>query len=249
MMKTLAILQARTSSNRLPGKVLKEINGKPMIYWQIMRTLQAKKIGKLIVATSTDSSDDSLADFLANLDFEFYRGSLPNVLSRFEAIGDLYGANNIVRLTADCPLVMPEVVDLVIQKYLDSSIDYVSNTLKRTFADGLDVEVFSRLALSKLSSFDLSEAEKEHVTLGIYSRPQDFSLLNVSNDRDEGTLRWTVDYQSDFDFVKDIYENFKTKELEFGLDDVRKYLASQPTQDTNGICLLENSASERQDNV
>jgi spore coat polysaccharide biosynthesis protein SpsF len=247
-MKTLAILQARTSSNRLPGKVLKEINGRPMIYWQIMRTLQAKKIDKLVVATSTDRSDDSLADFLMSMKFEFYRGSLPNVLSRYEAIGDLYDANNIVRLTADCPLVMPEVVDLVTQKYLDSNIDYVSNTLKRTYADGLDVEVFSRLALSKVSRFNLSKEEKEHVTLGIYSRPQDFSLLNVSNDREEGSLRWTVDYQSDFDFVQDIYENFRTKELEFGLDDVRKYLASQSTQDTNEISFLENSTNEEQGN-
>jgi spore coat polysaccharide biosynthesis protein SpsF len=245
-MKTLAILQARISSSRLPGKVLKEINGKPMIYWQILRTLQAKQISKLVVATSTDASDDILVDFLTSAKIDFYRGSLENVLSRFEAIADLYKPENIVRLTADCPLVMPEVVDMVVHNFLESKVDYVSNTLKRTFPDGLDVEVFSSQALSKLHTFNLTNEEKEHVTLGIYSRPKDFSLLNVSNDRDEGSLRWTVDYQSDFDFVQRIYENFKTKELEFGLKGIREYLVNKPMDHIDKMSFQTDSSIEGQ---
>ena len=232
-MKILAILQARTSSSRLPGKVLKEINGMPMIYWQLMRILKSTKINDLIVATSTDDSDDQLVDFLTSIKVKTFRGSLSNVLSRYQEIAVKFDPETIVRLTADCPLIMPEVIDVVLERYLESGADYVSNTLERTFADGLDVEVFSRQALSKLDEFSISSEEEEHVTLGIYSRPEEFTLLNVSNIYDEGTLRWTVDYQSDFDFVQGIYENFRTKEIEFGLEDVRNYLASKPTKDTS----------------
>ena len=222
-MKILAVLQARTSSTRLPGKVMKEINGKPMIYWQIQRILKSTKISDLIVATSTEESDDLLVDFLVNMNIAFYRGSLSNVLSRYEEISVNLNPTAIVRLTADCPLVMPKVLDAVVTEFLKTQFDYVSNTLVRTFADGLDVEVFSIQALSKLRRFALSKPEEEHVTLGMYSRPKDFTLWNVRNDREEGHLRWTVDDQSDFDMVQRVYAHFKGKELSFDLDDLREY--------------------------
>ncbi len=198
-----------------------------MIYWQIMRILQSTAISELVVATSTDQSDDELVDFLKSTDVKVYRGSLENVLSRFELIAKSYKPEHIVRLTADCPLVMTEVLDMVINKYFDAKVDYASNTLHRTFADGLDVEVFSSDALFRLSEFSLSKEEKEHVTLGIYSRPKEFSLLNVESNLDESTHRWTVDYQSDFDFVQRVYGHFRSKELEFGLSDLRLLIARQ----------------------
>jgi spore coat polysaccharide biosynthesis protein SpsF len=196
-----------------------------MIYWQIMRILQSTAVSGLVVATSTDHSDNDLVDFLKSIDVEVYRGSLENVLLRFEEIAKSYKPENIVRLTADCPLVMPEVLDIVVNKYLEARVDYVSNTLHRTFADGLDVEVFSSDALFRLSEYPLSQEEKEHVTLGIYSRPKEFSLLNVESNLDESTHRWTVDYQSDFDFVQKVYEHFRSKELEFGLTDLRLFIS------------------------
>ena len=242
-MKNLIVLQARTSSTRLPKKVLKEINGKPMIFWQIMRIWESKNVTNLVVATSTDKSDDELADFLLSIGVEVYRGALENVLSRFENISEKYNPESIVRLTADCPLLMPEVVDLVVETFFNSNFDYVSNTLERTYADGLDVEIFSSDCLHRLRDFRVSSLEEEHVTLGMYSRPKVFSLSNVANDRDEGNLRWTVDYQSDLDFVCRVYENFQSREIQFNLQDVRNFLTYQQAQ--NIAAPIENFETER----
>ncbi len=224
--KTLAVLQARTSSTRLPGKVMKEINGKPMIYWQILRILKSTTIDELIVATSSEESDDILVDFLSKMNIAFYRGSLSNVLSRYEEIAAKLRPEIIVRLTADCPLVMPIVLDVVVTEFINSQADYASNTLIRTFADGLDIEVFSHQTLAKLGGYSLSDSEKEHVTLGIYSRPNDFALLNVRNDCEEGHLRWTVDNQADFEMVQRVYAHFEGNELSFGLDDLRGFFSN-----------------------
>jgi spore coat polysaccharide biosynthesis protein SpsF len=225
---TLVILQARMSSSRLPGKVMTLINGEPMIFWQIERIKAARSIDQIIVATSSDQSDDSLAHFLASKGIEVFRGSRDDVLSRFLEIDSKVQPSTIVRLTGDCPLVMPKLIDSMVKRFYLSDCDYLSNTLEPTFPDGLDVEIFQSSALKRLASFDLSLTEREHVTLGMYSRPSHFVLQSFQNDQNFSNKRWTVDYVEDLIFVTNVYKHFVGRELKFSFEDVMSVLADNP---------------------
>ncbi len=217
------------SSTRLPGKVLAVINERPMIYWQIMRIREAKQVDELIVATSTDQSDDVLVGFLQQNGILVERGPIKNVLDRFlQIIKHSKDYENIVRLTADCPLVMPSVIDEMLTKFNSSNIDFLSNALEPTFPDGLDIEIIKRSALIRLGEYPLSTAEMEHVTLGLRKRSKDFTIENYSQEPDLSNLRWTVDYQEDLEFVRGIYAEFKGNETIFGYQDLLKLLAARP---------------------
>jgi spore coat polysaccharide biosynthesis protein SpsF len=222
---TLVILQARMSSSRLPGKVLLPINGEPMIYWQIQRILSSRLPLSLIVATSSDPSDDILVDFLLAKNISVHRGSLDDVLSRFSEIANSHQYDAIVRITGDCPLVMPELMDKMLITFYGIDVDYLSNTLTPTYPDGLDLEIFRNGVIERLNVLQLSEKDKEHVTLGVYTRPEDFSLRNYANDFDLSDQRWTVDYFEDFEFVKKVFSHFKGRESLFGFQEVLDYLA------------------------
>ena len=224
---TVAILQARMSSSRLPGKVMMPINGEPMIYRQIERIRQASTLDELIVATSTDSSDDALAEFLLEKGIEVFRGSLNDVLSRFSEIQKGIKSTAIIRLTGDCPLVMPELIDKRVAKFYESNVDYLSNTLESTYPDGLDVEIVRPSVFTKLAALDLSGAEREHVTLGIYSRPSIFALENFRGDEDLSQTRWTVDYLEDLVFVRQVFNEFIGRESTFTFEDTMSFLANE----------------------
>jgi len=225
---TLAILQARMSSSRLPGKVMMLINGEPMIYRQIERIRQSKTIDRLIVATSTDRSDDELVDFLQLKGILVHRGELDDVLSRFLEIEKATHPTVIVRLTGDCPLVMPRLIDQMVAQFCESKLDYLSNTLKLTFPDGLDIEIVRASVLIKVLELNPSVAEREHVTLGIYSRPGIFKIDNFSNDVDLSQERWTVDYLEDLVFVRQVFDAFKGREASFNLEELMLFLSSNP---------------------
>ena len=216
---TVAILQARMSSSRLPGKVMMPINGEPMIYRQIERIRQASTIDEIVVATSTDPSDDSLAEFMLEKGIEVFRGSLDDVLSRFSEIQKDKYATAIIRLTGDCPLIMPELIDAMVAKFYEANVDYLSNTLEPRYPDGLDVEVIKPSVFGKLEEFNLSWAEKEHVTLGIYSRPLIFTLENFYGEEDLSQRRWTVDYLEDLVFVRKVFSEFLGRESTFTFKD------------------------------
>lgn len=216
------------SSTRLPGKVLCEINGMPMIYWQIQRIAESKLVDKIIVATSDDPSDDVLVNYIESINQEYFRGSLNNVLERFVEVEKLYNPSIVVRLTADCPLIMPEIIDKCINRFAIEEVDYVSNILSLTFPDGLDVEVIRAGVLTKLSSLDLSDEEKEHVTLGILHRKNIFTTLNICNDINLSYYRWTVDNQTDLDFVKLVFKHFQTREFTFNMQDMLNFVGSYP---------------------
>jgi len=226
--ENVVILQARMSSRRLPGKVMLPLNGKPMIYWQIKRILKAKEVASLVVATSKDPSDDPLVEYLDSIGIECFRGSLDNVFSRFHEIvlGKL--PKNIVRLTADCPLIMPEILDVMLKQFCVQDVEYMSNALVPTFPDGLDIEIFTRECFEKLTTLELSPEELEHVTLGINNRRGAFHVSNFSDSRDRSALRWTVDYLEDFDFVQEIYGHFKGLEVTFTYQDVLDFLEQNP---------------------
>ena len=221
---TIAILQARMSSRRLPGKVLCEINGKPMIYWQLQRIYRAKNVDKVIVATSTDTTDDPLVDFLISEEVLYVRGSLDNVKERFDNVITQFPTESFIRLTGDCPLVMPSLIDDLVDAFHEANVDYLSNTIKPTFPDGLDIEVVKTEAFRKLDNASLSKAEIEHVTYGLYSRTGQFTTQNFVNSQDLSNLRWTVDYQEDLEFVRDVFSYFTGREDSFNLIELLDYL-------------------------
>ena len=225
---TLVILQARMSSRRLPGKVLLILNDKPMIYWQIKRILRAKSITKLVVAISEHPSDDILANYLDEIAQEYIRGPLDNVLERFIQANKLYNPQSIVRITGDCPFVMPEIIDSVVSLFNETKFDYVSNVVDLTFPDGLDVEVFKANVLEKLTNYPLSSVEKEHVTLGILNRKDDFIIGNYSNSKNLSHYRWTVDTAEDFNFVSKIFANFRSSEVTFTFDEIQRFIENNP---------------------
>jgi len=221
----LVILQARMNSKRLPNKAMRTINDIPMIMIQISRILKAKEIDKVIVATTNEESDDFLCEYLVENKIDVFRGSTNDVLERFFQASCIYGSEVIVRLTADCPLVMPEVIDEMLLQFDDLGVEYFSNVLEETYPDGLDVEIFSVEALKKLRSLQLNTIEKEHVTLGIYRRQNMFKAKNYPYTQNLSALRWTVDYIEDFEFVEQIFKNFLGFESEFGMQDVLEFLA------------------------
>lgn len=226
--QNLVVLQARMSSTRLPGKVMMKVNGTPMIYWQIQRILKSKKVGKLVVATSLDSTDDPLVRFLEEKSISVHRGSLDNVLSRYVEVAIQFPHDALIRLTGDCPLVMPELMDQMIDQFHVEKVDYLSNTLKPTFPDGLDIEIIKPGILQELATFKLEAKELEHVTYGVYTRPERFKLSNFLNDVDRSFDRWTVDYQQDLDFVRGIFEEFSGREASFSYREVCRFLAQRP---------------------
>lgn len=204
------------------------INGTPMIGWQIQRIQQAKSINKLIVATSDSSTDDGLVSYIDSIGVEVFRGALEDVYSRFVGTLDLFEADAFLRLTADCPLMMPKLIDEMVEDFWNRGVDYMSNTLIPTYPDGLDIEVISTAAFLRLASIELSDLEREHVTLGIYQRPNEFALANFENDRDLSFERWTVDYVADLDFASRIFEEFKGNETGFGFQEVLEFLKVNP---------------------
>ena len=224
----LVVLQARMSSTRLPGKVMAQINGHPMIYWEISRISKAKLVNKIVVAISDQSSDDILADYLDSIHKEYIRGSLDNVLSRYVKAEEIYNPSAIIRLTADCPLVMPELIDQYLEIFHKEDFEYLSNTIELSYPDGLDIEIIAPGIFKKLLEFSLSKEEKEHVTLGIYSRKDKFRTYNVSNKTNISQFRWTVDTSDDLAFVKSIYAHFESKEINFTFEDVLKLVKDNP---------------------
>lgn len=224
----LAVLQARVSSTRLPGKVLKPILGVPMLLRQIERVKNATLIDELIVATSEEASDDLVADLCHQNQVGCFRGSLNDVLDRFYQAAQSVHPEHVVRLTGDCPLSDPEVIDLVIATHLAQGNDYTSNALEPTYPDGLDVEIMRRSALETAWQEAVLKSQREHVTPFIYQHPERFQIGVVTNDCDLSQLRWTVDQAEDFEVIKLIYQELYDEGKVFGLKDILALLERRP---------------------
>ena len=227
-MSVIAILQARMTSSRLPGKVLMDLEGMPMIGRQLERIRDAKLLDEIVVATSTDTSDDILVEYVESIGVNVQRGSLSDVLQRFVDVLDVSDCQTAVRLTADCPLADSEVIDGAIDLFVKSDIDYVSNSLERTFPRGLDVEVFRADILREVAQNDFTPISREHVTYGIYSRTDLYSTANFSQTPSFSEFRWTVDTQADLDFVRTVYANFKSTKGNFGQMQILNWLEEHP---------------------
>ncbi len=201
----LAIIQARMSSSRLPGKVMKPILGEPMLFRQIERVKRSKLIDQLVVATSIESSDDDVAKFCKDIKVSCYRGSLDDVLSRYYHVAKQFHLDYVVRLTADCPLADPNIVDEVISFALKERFDYVSNAINRTFPVGLDVEAMTFSCLEEVYHKATTSYDREHVTSYIYNNSSLYKIGSYTGDWDLGDWRWTVDTPEDYEFAKIIY--------------------------------------------
>ena len=227
--KAVAIVQARMGSTRFPGKVLEEIAGHPMLWQVVNRVRMARTVDEVTVATSTESSDRAVADFCAKEGIPCFLGSENDVLDRFYQAARSYEADAIVRITADCPLIDPQIIDKVVAVYLQGEYDYVTNTLRYTYPDGLDVGVFSFPALEKAWHEARFPAEREHVTPYI-RRSGRFRLHNVESEVDLSSrnLRWTVDEPSDLEFVRAIYAHLGNNHKPFGLAHILQLLEEEP---------------------
>ncbi len=245
MTEILIILQARLSSSRLPGKVLKKILGKPMLEHQLRRLSQISIPHQLLVATSDQSDDNAIATLCNQLNVDCYRGPLNDVLARYYHAAQSVNANknikHIVRLTGDCPLIDANIIDEVIALYLSKAVDYCSNCAPATLPDGLDVEIFSFNALTIAYEQATKPAEREHVTLFIRDNPQLFKVINYMHQPDLSHFRWTVDEPKDFELVTKIYQTLYPKKHNFDLADILSLLAEQPalTQINHQIMLNE----------
>lgn len=219
----LAIVQARMSSNRLPGKVMKEILGKPMIGYLFERLSLSKRIDKIILAASDFSENDVLCEYVQAIGVNVYRGSEEDVLDRFYQVAKQYNPQVIVRITGDCPLIDPKVCDEVIEAFQKEKFDYVKTG--PTFAEGLDCEVFTFKALKKAWKTANLKSEREHVTLYFYNHPNIFKTLTLINKTDDSRYRFSVDEERDFQVVRAVFEYFKQKgRAHFSVDDIKIYL-------------------------
>lgn len=233
----LAILQARMSSTRLPGKVLRPLAGAPMILRQIERLRRARLIDRLVVATSDDRSDDVLIEIARSAPVAVHRGSLDDVLDRYIGALDEFGedATQVVRLTGDCPLADPGVIDAVIARHLETGADYTANTWgRRTFPKGLDVDIVKTAVLRQAGAEAVDPYEREHVLPFIYRRPERYHLQGLSQPAAEGEVRWTVDTPDDLAFVSAVYDGLYPRDPAFTSDDVRAFVRADPNLATLG---------------
>lgn len=208
--KVVAIIQARLGSTRLPGKVLLDLAGAPVLARVVNRCRRAATLDEVLVATTTLAADDPIVALCRANNWQSFRGQEDDVLDRYYHAALQGRAGVVVRITSDCPLIEPEVIDLTVQTFLShGALDYAGNSLPpRTFPRGLDVEVFSFEALARAWREDGNPAWREHVTPYIYRHPEKFRLHAVVNDPDLSFMRWTVDTPEDLKFVRKIYEYF-----------------------------------------
>lgn len=225
----LAILQARMSSSRLPGKVLKPILGRPMILRQIERIRQARWTDQLVMATSTDASDDILTDVCEAAGVECARGSLDDVLDRYYQVARKLAPQHVVRLTADCPLLDPDVMDAVIAFHLAGKFDYTSNALDvLTFPNGLDVEVMRFECLERAWREARLPSEREHVTPYMYNHRELFRVGSYCGEQDLSHMRWTVDEPEDLEFVRRVYGELYPANPSFRMREVLALVGREP---------------------
>jgi len=228
-MNIVAIIQARMGSTRLPGKVLMDINGKPLLWHIVNRVSASKYVSKIVLATSTDKKDDKIEDFAKEYRINIFRGSEDDCLDRYYQTAKKYNADVIVRITGDCPLICPDIIDKVILEYLNDSYDYVTNTILYTYPDGCDVEVFSFKALEKAWKESKDHVEREHVTVYIKNSGK-FKIKNVYNENpvNPEEYKWSVDRIEDLEFVREVYKYLYQNGKIFSHKEIMNLLKQHP---------------------
>jgi spore coat polysaccharide biosynthesis protein SpsF (cytidylyltransferase family) len=225
----LAIVQARMSSTRLPGKTLADVDGEPMLALLLRRLRKARQVGEILVTTSTDALDDPIARLAPTVGVAVSRGPRQDVLNRFLiAIADRDGP--VVRITGDCPLIDPGIVDDTVERFLSiPDCAYASNVEPRTVPDGLDVEVFDAAALLAVAREQPDAYDREHVTSAIRAQPERFRQTAIVAVRDLGELRWTVDEPEDLEFIRALVRRLADRRHEAGLAEILSAVRDEPS--------------------
>lgn len=241
-MTTVAVVQARMGSSRFPNKVMRQIRGRPMIELLLARLALARRIDHIVLATGDGAANDPLADHVRSLGYAVFRGSESDVLARYHGAAKAAGAATVVRITGDCPLIDPLLVDEIIAAFQASGVDYLSNGLTPTYADGLDTEVFSFQALDTAMREAKLAAEREHVTPYIRNSGR-FTLLNHANSEDFSGERWTVDEPEDFEVVSAVFDHFAPR-IDFTWREVHALAQARPDLFTANRHLIRNEGAQ-----
>jgi spore coat polysaccharide biosynthesis protein SpsF len=210
-MKTIAIVQARMGSKRLPGKVMMDLGGATVLARVVGRLTKSAKIHEIMVATTLAGSDDTIVRECERLKVPAFRGSESDVLDRYYQAARQCQAGIVVRITSDCPVIDPTLVDETIALFEQEKADYASNTMVLTFPRGLDTEVFNFAGLERVWREGTQSYEREHVTPYFYQHPEHFRLANLNSGGDFSRYRWTVDTPEDLQLVREIYSRFQNK--------------------------------------
>lgn len=222
------IIQARMASTRLPGKVMKEVLGRPLLGYLIERLQCCRRVQNIILATTMNPEDDPVAKLAKGFGLQVFRGSENNVLDRFYQAATMFGAEHIMRITADCPLIDPDLLDTLIEYYFASEFDYVSNCAHPTLPDGLDAEIFTFKALEDAYKNAVRPSCLEHVTPYIRNYPERFKIGSWSFSMNLSHLRWTVDEPEDFQFVCQVIEKLYPANKYFRTNDILSLLNQEP---------------------
>lgn len=231
-MNIICIIQARVGSSRLPNKIFLDLEGKPVLARVIERLQRSQFINKIVIASPDKEADDKIENFISDnyKDVGVYRGSENDVLDRYYKAAEKFKADIIVRITSDCPLIDPEVVDKIIKNFLDKKIEYVSNVLgERTYPRGLDTEVFTFEVLKRIWREAREADDREHVTLYLRKHPEFFRAFNVRNEEDYSRFRLTLDEENDYELIKLVYKNLFQKNENFGLREIMELFKKEPT--------------------
>ena len=218
------------TSTRLPGKIMKEVMGKPLLEYQVERMKRVKSADEIVIATTWGDADRVIVDYCDRLPIRCFRGSEQDVLSRYYEAAKASLADVVVRLTSDCPLIDPSIVERVLEYYFDHSVeyDYVSNCLIRTYPRGMDTEVFPMRVLEEGFREAADPQDREHVTAFFYRHDRRYRVSNVAYSRDCSRHRWTVDTEEDFLLIKQILEILYPKKPDFSMEDVLDLIERDP---------------------
>jgi spore coat polysaccharide biosynthesis protein SpsF (cytidylyltransferase family) len=221
------MIQARTGSKRFPRKVLAKIKNKPMIWHVINRAKKVSNVQQIILVTTKRKEDKILLGLAERLRVKAFAGHTYDVLARYYNCASKFNADPIIRITGDCPLIDPTIINKMLKFYLENDYDYVCNIMNPTYPDGLDVEIFSFNVLEKINKLSKMKSEREHVTPFIRKNLQKFRTFNYKNDMDLSNFRWTVDEKKDLKFVSKIYSKFGSK-LVFTMKEILQVLLENP---------------------
>jgi len=243
-MKIAVTIQARMTSTRLPGKVLMPVLNKPLLAYMIERLRRMKTTQNIVVATTINKEDDPIIELCQQMSVPYFRGSELDVLERVVLTCREQKIDLLVETTADCPLIDPQVCDLVVNTYLNGHYDYVSNVLVRSYPRGMDVQVFPLNILEEVHQITTNPVDREHVSFYIYQHPEKYRLKNILGTAHQTMpdCRLTVDTPEDFQLIKNIIEHLYPKNPHFSIDDIMTYLRSHPE-------LLEMNAAIEQKKV
>jgi len=242
-MNTVAVIQARMGSSRLPGKVLMDLGGETTLARVVRRLQRSRQVTKIVVATTTARGDQAIIRECEHLQVVCFRGEEQDVLDRYYQAASANAADAVVRVTSDCPLIDPELVDETVEVFRDEHADYASNVFPRTYPRGLDTEVFSFDALDRAWREAREAHQREHVTPYLYEHPQIFKLASLSGAADYSRYRWTLDTREDLELLRAIYSRFDGRD-DFSWKEVLRLMESEPELAELNSQVLQKSVRE-----